>query len=398
MRKLNIVLLPLALSLIGCSSGSESNEAKTRSVILNESEQNVVSQQNSLGVKLINVISEKETDNLIVSPISINFALGMLANGANGETLDEILSVIDMSADNLSQLNSLNARLLTELPKANSKVTLSIANSVWFSPDFNIKESFISSTGESYNADIKKIDLSSKVVMDEINRWVSNNTGKMIPHLLESPLNSKWALINAVYFNAPWVDKFKLAGKGAYKFNNADGSVSKPDFMVANHYEYSATEDFTAFQINYNSNNFCMQLFIPENESNAALTTEIINAFNAEFSLPARQIPELIIPKFNVEFTRSVSQDLEMLGLKKALGDDADFSAMCNGNTSVGSIIHSAKISVDENGTEAAAATTITGPTSSAPPTIYIIDKPFYFLIKEKTSNSTLFIGKINNL
>lgn len=388
------------LLLAGCSSDSGTSEAKTKPIPLEEAEKVIVEQQNTMGVKFLNTIASKHnrTDNLILSPISINYALGMLANGASGETLEEILSVIDMPVNDLQQLNELNSRLLAELPHANSKVKLYIANSIWFEPNFSIKESFVSDNSKYYNAEIRKIPLDTEQSKNEINRWVSDNTGKMIPELLKSPLNVDWSLINAVYFNAVWNKELKKDDKHII-FRGIDGIASNAEFMKADNNVYAYAGNFIAFRVNYAGDNFCIEFIVPKDGGNPELTPEVLKEVNAEFAASPRIADELSFPKFSVEAEENMTEALEDLGMKKAFSGDADFSRMCQQKTLVSEVIHTAKIEVDEYGTKAAAVTHIDGPTSPGPSVDkYVIDHPFYFLIKEKSSNSTLFIGRVNKL
>ncbi len=347
-----------------------------------------------------------EDKNYMFSPFSIKMALMMAANGADGETLDEILT-----ATGVSDVASYNDAAKDTLKKYSQSdiLRLNVSNSIWINTDQTkqrFSKNFETTVKNSLNAESGTV--TNDTAPDTINGWVNEKTEGKIPEIItEANSDFHAMLINAVYFKARWQDEFYPGNTEKDIFTSKNGKETSIDFMNATGYLYSARvngvkivelpylnrEDIFDENGKYvetkKSENLSMYLMMSDYDFNAE---EIL----ANVDLSSNYIA-LSVPKFEIEYNTELNNILKTLGINKAFGKNAEFEKMFNYDSMwIDSSIHKTYIKVDEEGTEAAAVTSFDMVGGALPPKPIELkfNKPFTFVIKDNTSGEILFIGE----
>ena len=359
------------------------------------------------------VNAQMPTDkNYMFSPMSIKMALALAANGASGETQQQILNALGLTS--LDEFNSLSKDLIARYSQTDI-LKLNIANSIWMNKDKtsqNFSETFKKTATDFYDAEVKSINNSNAV--KEINSWVSDKTNGKIPTIIQNA-DDFWAmLINAIYFKGAWQDEFSVNATKPDQFNNADGTKITVDFMnKTKWFPYAETKSVKMIELPYQNRvqNFSedgeyldtdvykdldvsMYLIMPEGDINVEqeLSAAINdNAFKSTYI-------KMAMPKFKIEYSTDLNEIFMNMSITTAFDDKtADFTKMFDkGNMWFTKTIHKTFIDVDEKGTEAAAVTAIGMAGSALPPEPIELkfNKPFYFAIRDNTSGETLFMGR----
>lgn len=364
---------------------------------------------NSFALKLYQeLIKEKKGKNLFISPLSIFFALSMTYNGANGETAKKMAETLDTKDFTKEELNQSANLLLRYLINTDKDVSLEIANSLWPKKGFGINQTFLKNNTDFYKATVQNLDYSSKEAENTINDWVSTNTGKKIEKIVENlDPETLMVLVNAIYFKGNWSEKFSKEDTKNKNFTLSNGETIQHPLMEQNgKYLYLKNEKFQAITLPYGkSEKIGMSIFLPSKESSldkfyADLNNENLNKWFGEFRKKQGQI---IMPKFKIEDEAQLKQPLSAIGMSLAFDQEkADFTKMFNppDNGYIEKVVHKSFINVNEEGTEAAAATAVViMPTSAAPdpepPFEMIVDRPFVFMIRDQETGTILFIGSM---
>ena len=333
--------------------------------------------------------------NYMVSPISIKIAFAMVANGANGVTKDEILSTLGI--DNLDEFNNY-AKELIKAYGENSSMELKIANSIWLNtdcmPGVDFSESFGKTVSDYYNA--KSGTVNDSNAADTINRWISDNTNGKIDNAV-SGSDFLAALVNATYFKADWARQFSQWATKEAEFTNADDTVSNTDFMnMTGYFKYYSDKSVQMISLPYTSTKSGgggISMYI-------ALTDGGYVNYESIFEKTEVEDVRLSIPKFSIKYDVKLNDILKQLGIKTAFDKYvAELSPMFNepGEYYIEKATHKTYIDVDENGTEAAAATVIEVAPTSMPiddPIEFTANRPFVFFIRDDLSGEILFMGE----
>lgn len=350
--------------------------------------------------------------NYMFSPMSIKMALALAANGASGETQQQILNALGLSS--LDEFNSLSKDLIARYSQTDI-LKLNIANSIWMNKDKtsqNFSEVFKKTATDFYDAEVKSINNSNAV--KEINGWVSDKTNGKIPTIIQNA-DDFWAmLINAIYFKGAWQDEFSVNATKPDQFNNADGTKITVDFMnKTKWFPYAETKSVKMIELPYKNRvdkisedgeylgtdkyddlDVSMYLIMPEDDINpeAELSAAIKDeAFKSTYI-------KMAMPKFKIDYSTDLNDIFMNMGITTAFDEkNADFTKMFDkGNMWFTKTIHKTFIDVDEKGTEAAAVTAIGMAGSALPPEPIELkfNKPFYFAIRDNTSGETLFMGR----
>lgn len=368
---------------------------------------------NAFALDLYQTIRDNE-GNLIYSPYSLFQALLMVSAGAEGATASQMASVlgVDLADPALHNLmNALNKALTTRpdylSPEINPLV-INIANAVWAQKNFHFEPAFLDTLSANYNAGLKLVDFSNP---DEakalINLWVATQTNDKIKELIPDGVltdMTRMVLTNAIYFNAAWKNRFDANATADGSFSLPDGSRVNVPFMHASFMTSAVVSDrLTAVTLPYEGGNFAMSVIMPltdfaEYESNLTVTEleQVLTALresNADV--------DLSMPSFKAQSSFALADHLAELGMVDAFdGMKADFSRMTGEpNLVISSVLHQATIDVNEDGTEAAAATAISMNLTSMPAESYSItlDKPFIYVIIEVSTNTIVFMGRVVN-
>jgi serpin B len=351
--------------------------------------------------------------NLVFSPASIALALAMTSAGAKGITLQEMDTVLHIS-DPVAIHRSMNG-LATSLDATNqsqdntadggegvSEVQLSIANSLWGQAGLNFEQVFLDLLSSEYGAGMELVDYESdpEAARQVINEWVAAQTRDRIPELLAEgsiTADSRLTLVNAIYLKANWYDSFDKLQTVKATFAAPDGEVEVDMMQTSNTFAYATGDGWQAVELPYVFNELTMVVAVGDTADTLMPSIADITA-----SLAERPV-ELGFPKFDIETSVSLADTLKEMGMPTAFIDgEADFTGMTSGERLfIGDVIHQANITVDEEGTEAAAATAVVMVATSAPapqePVTLVVDRPFTFWLRARTTGVVIFIGRIND-
>jgi len=399
-------LLLLSFIITACSNQNDAIQVPVdaKPIGLSIAMEKRVSQDNEFAFDLLKktIVSSGET-NVFVSPLSVSIALGMAWNGANGTTRTEMETALKMSGMLVGDINNYYKIMQTTLPSIDPTTKLSIANSMWYKTGFEVKPAFLKVNAESFNAYLKELDFTKVWAADTINNWCSKRTNTLIPVIIDQiPSNAVMYLINAVYFKGIWSKQFEKKNTSLQKFTNEAGNQGNVNMMYQKDtFRYAETETAQYLDMPYGNNAFSMTVILPAaNKSPAevlnSLTTDSWNSTLSQLSL--REVM-VYLPRFKVTNKFKLNNVLQDMGMKLAFSDLADFSNISDLPLQISEVIHKTYVTVDEEGTEAAAVTSI-GIIATAMPVIPVfrVDKPFLFVIREKSTGVILFIGKMGNV
>jgi serine protease inhibitor len=344
-------------------------------------------------------------ENVFISPASIAFALAMAQNGAANATETAMSKTLHLEGMSRDEINEANSSLIGELHKAEPEVVLSIANSMWLKEGIRFYEEFV-------GRNEKSLDAEAFIGLDipRINEWVGRKTKNKITKILEVlPQQTIAVLINAIYFKGTWEVEFDKKLTKEEDFHLPGGRTkSVPMMRRSDDFQYMETDDFQGISLPYGDGRISMYIFLPAessslNEFSTHLGDESWNGWMAGLH---RRKGMIVMPRFKVEFYASLKRTLRNLGMDVAFSPkDADFSSMCpvshDKNVYISDVLHKTFAEVNEEGTEAAAVTAVVmGVTSSAEmvrPFRMVVDRPFFFAIRDNMTGLILFMGQVVN-
>mgnify|MGYP001148779518 CR=1 FL=1 len=355
---------------------------------------------------------EQGGENLFYSPYSISLALAMTYAGARGETEQQMADTLNytLPQERLHPaFNALDQILATRGEAAEGKddegFRLNIANAIWGQEGYTFLEGFLDTLARNYGAGLRVLDFAGapERARVTINDWVSEKTeGKieeLIPKGLIGPM-TRLVLTNAIYFNAAWAEPFEEQQTGDGTFDLLDGGQAQVPMMhQTTSFGYAEGEGYQAVELPYDGQELSMVILLPDagefETFEASLTDDWLSATLGR--LDRRQVA-LTMPKFEFDSGFSLNDALTAMGMEDAFSGAADFSGMTGDrDLFISSVIHKAFVSVDEEGTEAAAATAVVMMESAAPsePVEVTVDRPFVFAIRDIETGALLFFGRV---
>ena len=412
-NRLPALLLLLTFCLSGCSLG---NSASTPQIAADSLTADVAAQPvtpsgaldlaaqtpalSEFGIRLFeHALTEGE--NTLISPLSVLTALSMTANGAKGETLAQMESVLGLP---LAALNDYSYFYVTQMPQSD-RCKVSVANSIWFTQDdrFTVNRAFLQTAVDYYSASVFRAPF-DQTTCDAINGWVKNETDGMIDRILdEIPADAVMYLINALSFDAEWSSIYETTQIYSDRFTQADGSQTTVEFMRSEEELYLEDDLATGFVKYYSGGDYAFVDLLPNEgitpeEYIASLTGENLTDL---LSNPIQTTVYATLPKFETEFNAELSSLLAAMGMPNAFGSSlADLTGLGTstaGNLYINRVLHKTFLSVDERGTKAGAVTVIEVNDECAPfvedPKTVTVDRPFVYLIVDCTTNLPLFLG-----
>ncbi len=405
MKKLKTLTLAGALFMMAASCNEDNADSVKPNQLLKAIPATFADQTSEFAFDFLKKhnAEEKADKNYFVSPLSLHIALGMLLNGTDTKTKEEIQKSLRVSSD-LAVTNGIYKDLMEGLPNADPKVTNTIANSVWYRNTFSVEKSFLDVLKASFNAQTYAEDFTNTATVGKINNWASDNTNGKIKKVIEQiePAHVMF-LMNALYFKGDWKIPFKVENTRDESFAGTIGTKSVKMMSMQEKVKYAKRSNYQALELAYGGGNYVMTIILPEGKTSVG---EIINTMSASEwkSLNTTLAEQKVIvglPKFTVEYETNLNSVLSKMGMPTMFTDLADLSKISPpaGKLKVGFVKQNTFVAVDEKGTEAAAVTTIGVELTSMPilPE-FICNKPFAFFISEKQSNTILFAGKIVNL
>lgn len=412
MNKRNITFALLTALLVSCNLDNEIEEPTPTidpvyppaDLVLTKSELQMVQQSNTFAFNLFNQISDTtawesdiKTKSFMVSPLSITYALGMLNNGAAGNTQAQINNVLGFGQTGADSINAFCYKMLQAAPALDSLTKVLIANNIYLNQGFEIKPEFQKKANDFYDAQPETRNFADGETMDVINQWASDHTEHMIDTVLtedEFDERADYYMLNALYFKGEWTTKFDKAKTKEASFSTPGRkTVMVPMMNLQAEFEYSQNNDYQAIRLPYGNGSYYMTVLLPK-------------AFNGDLpALPSAQawkelnrnmektLIDLSMPRIETDTDIDLSDIMKGLGMTDAFNRAADFSELSVVWTYIFLFKQVAKIKLDEEGTEAAAVTVIGGKRSDSTPK-FTANHPFIYLISEKNSDAIFFMGR----
>ena len=379
---------------------------ETKPIQLSAEQVQMRNSNNEFAWRLFQTMQEQQGDtSTVLSPISVTYVLGMLNAGAAGTTRDEISATLGFGSDPKA-VNEYCKKMIEGAPNVDPAATVRIANSINVNSAMGLSllKQYVNDMNNYYNAQIEAMDFTKNSSLEKINKWCSDNTDGMIPSILdELNPNAAMCLLNAIYFNADWTEKFDVNDTRNSSFTLPDGSIVNCELMhrmaIAQGCE---SELCSMLRIPFGSGGYSMYVMLPaEGKTTGDLIRdmsqqELTDHLNAIDMTP--QVVDILMPRFEIMSDIDLIKVLKPMGIKSAFTNSANFSNMSNASLYVSMMKQKAKIEVNEDGAKAAAVTIADMVSSSPGPKHYEkaefhANRPFLYFILEETTRSIFFIG-----
>lgn len=396
-------MLMLGVLLVGaCTSDPAAGPLDALPRQLTGAEEAVIDAGNHFAFNLFREATREQGEgNIFLSPVSASMALGMAMNGASGQTLTEMRETLGFGDLEREQINASYRDLMRLLVQLDPAVDMQVANSLWSRQGYPFSESFFDVAREYFSARVEGMAMTPGDA-NTINAWVSEATGGWIPSIVEEIRPEEvMFLINAVYFKGAWTKPFDPAMTRDEPFHlEGGGSRMVPMMRASGTQQYSRSESFEVVDLPYGNGAFSMTILLPLEGRGV---DEVVRSLDAQrwrevVNTLSESRLDLVLPRFRLEYEQELSEVLQAMGMRQAFAPGgADFSGMVNGNGEnlyLSSVLQKTFVEVNEEGTEAAAATSVGVSVTSLPPTMRI-DRPFLFAIRENFSGAILFLGKV---
>jgi serine protease inhibitor len=403
------IIVSFLLVATGCGIGNQQGSLEIASHVDfgKDDYKKIVSYNNQLGLELLSKVESNGDGNSFLSPTSLFMALSMVYNGTDGITKEEIARVLHAEGIDVIELNKANASLMSKLHSNSKQIQLKVDNSIWLNEDYHFQTNFAEDNRDYFNAKIQEVDISDSQSTKMINDWVEKSTNNKITDMVESPLDPNLValLLNAIYFKGKWTHEFDKKQTENRTFYMKDGSTKEVPLMMLNEkLAYWENENFQAVSLPYGEEEMSMKVFLPkENLSldkfQTMLTLDNWEKWNSEFQ---EKEGKVMLPRFKLEYEFLLNDTLKELGMTTAFDTGANFSRMIEENEalSISRVKQKTFIEVNEEGTEAAAATSVEIVKKSASldkPFHMEINRPFFIVITDNETGTILFLGSISN-
>jgi len=377
------------------------NDNKLKYISLTRAEQDLVNESNNFAFSLFRQVTSDKSE--IVSPISITYALGMLNNGAAGETQKEINKVLGFGTAGADSINAFCRKMLTEAPTLDKLTKVMIANTIYMNKDYELKSDFINKAKTFYDAEPETRDFHDGKTMDVINQWASDHTEKMIEKVLnEQSFNPDAVsyLLNAIYFKGTWAEKFDKDNTKDETFKGYSADKQVPMMHQEHEFNYAETDDCQALCLPYGNLAYRMTILLPKEGKtiNDVLKNLTVETWQ-NYQIMGRAVVDLKLPRFESKSDVNLKPIMSALGMPRAFNPNlAEFPNFCNVPTFISMMKQVARIKLNEEGTEAAAVTAI-GMMESClgdePQHVqFFANRPFLYVISEQSTGAIFFIGQ----
>lgn len=407
-----VTLLGAFLLLAGCSSPAEPQEVERIEALprpLTAGELALADAGEAFAFDFLREIAREEDPaaNVFVSPLSASMALGMALAGAEAGTFEAMRDALRLGGLARDQIGVSYRSLIDLLAGLDPAVRLEIGNSVWHRLGFTLEEAYVSEVERDFLARVEGLDFSDPGAADVINAWVSEATEGLIDGIVDPPIDplTMAFLINAIYFQGAWTLQFDPERTASGDFRRADGSTVSVPFMSMSDeaFPYAQTPEYQAIELPYGGEAFAMTVVVPSGTIGIEAFVESLDADAwAEIVAGMRETELLVaLPKFTLEYEKNLNSVLKALGMEVAFDPGAaDFSRMHRDaidlQLHISRVRQKAFVDVDEEGTRAAAVTSVEMKVTSAP-MMFRADRPFLFAIRERLSGALLFTGVVRD-
>ena len=404
------------LALSACSSTKKISDNKSNDIVsmtteeeidpefmvLSDSQYDLVKRNNNFALNLFSEM--KGVGSNVVSPMSVTYLMAMLANGAEASTREEIMDAIGAKDFDIDEMNAFYAYLIRRAKTADKQTTLNIANYIALNKEFKLKKKFASTIADSYQGAVESLDFTNPESTKRINGWCSEHTNNMIPTIIDQVEPSAVAyILNAIYFNGTWTDKFDKNNTNKEQFNGYTRDIMYVDMMHRNaKYYYTSNDVYSAVTLPYGSGAYSMTVILP---NEGKFISDLTKTLNADTIASLRRnmeecLVDLKLPRFTTEMKLPLKGIVAKLGAPSMFdATRADFSSFANGNVYVSEMLQKAKIEVSEEGTKAAAVTMgmvkLTSMRPQEPRRVdFHCDRPFVYMIQDNYTGAILFMGQ----
>lgn len=383
----------VAMSSCGSNEDEEAGSNERRDVLLTRSEQELANLNNDFAFKLFQAMPQDKS--IIVSPLSITYALGMLNNGAGGETRQQISQVLGFGTNGVDAVNEFCKKLLSEAARLDRKTKVVIANNVYVNKGRKLQPTFVEMARAYYGVVPEECDFTDSRTLRLINRWASDHTNGMIPQILdELNPNSVSYLLNAIYFKGSWTERFWESNTKNETFG---GKTIVPMMNQSHRFAYTETEDFQLLRMPYGNEAYSMTFLLPRVGKGIA---EVLQTLTAEewkklTSSMDSWFVDVKIPRFETLTDVNLEEVMSGLGMPRAFTPQAEFPDFCATPTYIEKMKQVAKITLNEKGTEVAAVT-MAGMAGDYVPDDRVefhANRPFLYVISEQSTGTIFFIG-----
>lgn len=390
----------------GNANWSVNEEVDESFLILSDAQHEMVNNNNSFAFSLYN--KTMGMNSRVVSPLSVTYLMSMLANGADGETQQQILATLGWAGEGIQQpslqdINDYSRMLIEKTARLDKAVTVEIANYVAVNKEFKLNSKFQKSVERDYKAGVESLNFTSPSTLKRINDWCNDRTHGMIPSIInELDPDAVSYLMNAIYFNGTWKDKFSKEETKQEMFRGYTRDIQYVDMMHRHgEYFYADGDGYSAVSIPYGNGAFRMTVILPSEGS--FLRDVMASMDGGKFQALQRSMEkcnvDLKIPRFTTEVDLPLNDIISALGAPLIFSSQADFSQFARGDFYVSKMFQKAKIEVSEEGTKAAAVTAAIMMMSAMRPekkrnVVFHADSPFAYIISENSTGSIYFMGQ----
>lgn len=402
---LTATVVAIVLGTLSCDKigGDDNQENPYKRLELTTRSAEFASHANTFAFDFISRVDAAAEGDYIISPLSMQFLLGMILDGARGTTADEICNVLGYGAGEVDAVNEYSLSMLQQLPKLDKKTKLSIANAIVVNKRYPLLADYKATVSEFYDAEVTNMDFSDvNGAVKKINKWCSDHTNGLVPKILDEVRESDLAyLMNAMYFKSQWKEKFPKGNTSKEAFTTEGGARISVDMMKNNEdFMYQENDDFSAVCLPYGNGAYSMTVILPEKGKTLSEVVQTLDgsSWNAFIRSMVRCNVDIWLPKFETKYHIKLNDILSAMGMPSSFDAGfADFKAMSDYALCLSFVQQDAIIKVDEEGSEAAVVSSAgMVPTSVGPGTrvVFHADRPFLYLITETSTGAVLFAGK----
>ncbi len=402
------------IALASCATSNGHNDKSDRAdvttdddmdagyMILSDAELAAVTQTNDFAINLFR--TQAGMDSKVVSPVSVAYLMGMLANGANGVTKDEIMKTLCLDGTSLQTLNDTYKSIIDMASRLDRQTKINIANCIAVNKQITLNSNYVSTMQSLYGANVESLDFASPKALSKINGWCAKQTDGMIPKIVDAlDPGTAAVLMNAIYFNGSWANKFDKAGTKSVNFHGYTRDIKKVQMMHQSHkFRYIDNNDYAAVTLPYGNGAYAMTVILP---AEGKSTSDIVSLLSAKSLAEMKQsmkecLVDLKLPRFSITTETQLNKPISDLGAPSMfMAGKADFSKMADASMYVSAMLQKAKIEVSEEGTKAAAVTAAVMMMASLhtdePRRVnFHADRPFIYIITECSTNTIFFMGQ----
>ena len=401
-----VARLALALLATGCSATEPTGTPSELTALprpLTNIESQLVSRSNRFTFTLLKRVDDDPAENLFLSPLGVSMALGMTMNGAANATLDSMRTALGVGGLSRAEINVGYRGLIDLLGSMDSTTQMRVANSVWVRQGLTADPAFVSAVGTHFDADVRTLDFEAPSAVNSVNAWVSDATEGRIPRVLEQIRDEDvMFLINALYFKGKWREPFDPSLTFDGMFVPAVGAPQRVRMMVARDLPVRMARGpaSSVLELAYGTGAFTMAIVLPDRDVPLATVLDSLDAtrWAAVAAALAPAESNVHLPRFTFTWSSDLKDALRALGMGIAFEDSlADFRQLFAPNEpgpAIDFVKHDAMVSVHELGTEAAAATSVVMG-YAARQTVFAVNRPFLFMIRERWTGTIVFVGRV---